>query len=112
MSSAKKRSTWLSQAAEVGAKRTCRTSYGSTWSCEWRRCPYDVDLEIGRHVGLDVIEEFAERAGAVALGALADDRAGGDIEGCEQRGRAVPVRVMGAPLGFTGPHRHERLGAK
>jgi hypothetical protein len=31
---------------------------------------HQVDVEIGRHVGLDVIQEIAELAGAVTLKAL------------------------------------------
>ena len=40
----------------------------------------DVNLEVGRHIALDLVEELAELAGAVAGHALADDGAGLHIE--------------------------------
>ena len=68
----------------------------------------DVDVEAGWHVGLDVIEEPADVRGAVAPVALSDDVARGDVKGCEQRGRAMALVVMGAPLDLAG---QQRLGA-
>ena len=54
-------------------------------------------VEIGRHGGFDLIEEAAELGGAVAAIAVADDPAGGNVEGGEQRGRAMAFVVMAAP---------------
>ena len=71
----------------------------------------DVDLEVGRHVGLDVIQELAELRAAVAPVALSDDLACGDVKGCEQRGGALALVVMGAPLDLAGPQRQQGLGA-
>ena len=43
--------------------------------------------------------------------ALADDAARGDVEGCEQRGRAVTLVVVCAALRHTRQHRQDRLCA-
>ena len=71
----------------------------------------DVELEIGRNVGLDVIQELPELSAAVAPVALSDDRPGGDVEGGEQRGRAIALVVMSASLDLAGPQRQQGLGA-
>ena len=47
----------------------------------------------------------------MALVATADDPAGGDVEGGEQRGGAVALVIMAAPLGLARSHRQQRLGA-
>ena len=72
---------------------------------------HQMDVEIGRHGLLDRAEEFAEFDRTVTLVAAADDVAGGDIQGREQRGRTVTLIVMTTPLNLTGPHRQQRLGA-
>ena len=56
-------------------------------------------------------QELAELPASVALVALPDDLSGGDVEGCEQRGRAVALVVMGAPLDPAGAQRQQGLGA-
>ena len=71
----------------------------------------EMDVEIGRHVALDGVEEAAELPGAMAGEALADDLADLHVERGEQRERAMPLVVVGAALGLAGPHRQERLGA-
>ena len=71
----------------------------------------DVDLEVGRHVGLDVIQELAELHAAVAPIALSDDLACGDVKGCEERGRAVALVIVSAPLDLPRAQRQQRLGA-
>ena len=58
-----------------------------------------------------VAQELAEFDRAVTLVAAADDLAGGDVQGGEQRGRAVPLVIMAAPLDLPWPHRQQRLGA-
>jgi len=70
-----------------------------------------VNVEVGRHITLDLVQEFAELARAVAGHALADDGAGFDIERREQRCRPVPLVVVRAPLDLPGPHRQQRLRA-
>ena len=71
----------------------------------------DMDVEIGRNVGLDMIQELPELRAAMAPVALSDDRPGGDIEGGEQRGRAIALVVMGAPLNLAWAQRQQGLGA-
>ena len=57
----------------------------------------NVDLEVGRHAGRDVIQELAELRAAVAPATLSDDLACGDVKGCEQRGGAArPGRAAAA----------------
>jgi hypothetical protein len=70
-----------------------------------------VDVEAGRDVGLDLVEELAELARAVLRVATADHRAGGDVEGGEERGGAMARVVMAALLHLAGPHRQQLLGA-
>ena len=72
---------------------------------------HDVDREVGRHAGVDGIEEAAELLRPVAWEAAPDHVAGGDIERGEQRGRTVALIVVRPPLGLAGPQRQERLGA-
>jgi hypothetical protein len=59
-----------------------------------------MDVEIGRHGLLDLGKEVAEFDCAVRLVAAADDPAGGNVQGGEQRGRAVLRIIMAAPLGL------------
>ena len=72
---------------------------------------HQMDVEIGRHGLLDLRQEFAEFDCAVALVAAADDPTGSDVQGGEQRGRAVALVVMAAPLDLPRPHRQQRLSA-
>ena len=55
----------------------------------------DMDIEVGRNVPLDLVEEFAEFPCAVARHAFPDDRSRLHIERSEQRRRAVGVRSRG-----------------
>ena len=101
----------------VGVKWTCQRGRLANQSrislVLWRAAVVhdEVDVEVGRHVALDRVEELAELLRAVAGHAFADDRSGLHVERGEQRGRAVPLVVVGAPLGLAGPHRQQRLGA-
>ena len=52
---------------------------------------HQMDVEIGRYGLLDLRQEVAEFDRAVTLVAVADDPAGGDVQGGEQRGRTVPL---------------------
>ena len=62
----------------------------------------DVDVEITRDVRLDEVEEFAELSGPMARETFADDLSRGDVEGREERGRAVALVVVAAPLRLPG----------
>ena len=70
-----------------------------------------MDLEVGRNVALDVIQELTELCAAMAPVALSDDLACGDVKGGEQRGSAIALLVMGAPLDLAGTQRQQGLGA-
>jgi hypothetical protein len=70
-----------------------------------------VDIEIGRHVCLDFVEELAELGGAVPGIAFTDDMAGGNIECCKQRGRPVALVIMGSFGDLPRPHGKHRLAA-
>ena len=66
---------------------------------------HQMNVEIGRHGLLDLREEVAEFDRTVTLIAAANDPAGGNVQGGEQRGRAMPRVIMAAPLGLPRPHR-------
>ena len=72
---------------------------------------HQVDVEIGRRGLLDRGQELAEFDRPMTLVAAADDSAGGDVQGGEQRSRAVALVVVAASLDLTRPHRQQRLGA-
>src|SRR5437764_4618841 len=65
--------------------------------------PDQMHVEIARHAGFDLVEELAELLCPMARIALADHRAGGNIQGGEQRRRSMPGIVVAAPLQLTGP---------
>ncbi len=69
----------------------------------------DVDVEVGRHLRVDLLEEVEELGRPVPLVAFADDEARGDIECRKQRGRAVADVAVGATLGHARHHRQNRL---
>ena len=69
-----------------------------------------MDVEVGRHGRIDGIEEAAELGGAMSSITAAEDVTGGDIEGGEQRRRAMPPVVVVAPLSLPERERQERLG--
>ena len=83
----------------------------AAWAVEDGVVEHDVDREVGRHAGVDGIEEAAELLRPMAWEAAPDHVAGGDIERGEQRGRAVAPIVVRAPLGLAGPQRQEWLRA-
>ena len=64
-----------------------------------------MDIQALGDISVDHLEEIEELPGPVALIALADDRVGGNIEGGEQRGGAVALIVVHAPLRDAGQHR-------
>src|ERR1700746_1511779 len=59
----------------------------------------DVNVEIGGDMLFDGVKEAAEFLRPVARHAFADDGSGLYVEGGKERGRPVPLIVMGAPLG-------------
>ena len=71
----------------------------------------DVDVQPLRDTPVDLLQEVEELPGPVASVALADDAARGDVEGCEERGRAVTLVVVCAALGHARQHRQDRLCA-
>ena len=72
---------------------------------------HQVDVEIGRHGLFDRGQELSKFDRTMALVAAADDLARGDVEGGEQRGRAVALVVVSTPLGLPRSHRQQRLRA-
>ena len=105
VSLAKKPSTALSQDAEVGVKwnvhRGCRRAILHLRMLVGGIVVDDgVDDFSGRDLLLDGVEEANELLVAMALHAAADDGAVEDVEGCEQRGGAVAVVVMGHRSGM------------
>src|SRR6266446_2062701 len=117
VSKAKKRSTWLIHDADVGVKCICQRSRLANQS----RISFglmargivhdDVNVEIGGHMLFDGVEEAAEFLRPVARHAFADDGSGLYVEGGKERGRPVPLIVMGVPFDLPGSHREQRLGA-
>lgn len=64
----------------------------------------DVDAGVVWRVGFHTVEKPDELAAPAAPEAAPDDTAGGDVEGGEQRRRAVALVVVGAPFGLAGAH--------
>ena len=68
----------------------------------------EMNVEIFGHIGIDVTQEREERLMPMAFFTLADDLAGGDVEGGEQGGRAwrtsswVMPSTYPRPMGSTG----------
>ena len=58
----------------------------------------DVDIETGRHLSLDQIEEPAKLDRAMTVMELADHATGLEVQRCEQRGSPVPFVVVCAPF--------------
>ena len=71
----------------------------------------EVDVEVRRHVGVDVFEEAQELLMAVARPALGQDPAGGDVQGSEEGGGAVADVAVRDALGVAEPEGQEGLGA-
>ena len=91
------------EAFDLATRRTSECN-GHASAGAWRTSGFRlagrvvVHVDIGGNVG--VVEELAEFLAAVAAEALADHLAGGDVEGREQRGRAVAL--VGSPLRLSG----------
>src|SRR5262249_29849246 len=70
-----------------------------------------VYVEVGWHIRFDLVEELAEFARSVAGEALADDAAGGNVEGGEERCRAMARVVVAPPSRLAEAHWQHRLTA-
>ena len=68
-----------------------------------------MDVEVVRKASVDLLQEVEELARPVALVALSDDEAGGDVEGGEQRRGAVANVVVSTSLRHARHHRQDRL---
>ena len=68
-----------------------------------------VDLEVSRDVGVDVLQEAEKLLVTMPLFALGEDLAGNDIERGKEGQGAVPDVVVGHPLDIAQPHRQNRL---
>jgi hypothetical protein len=71
----------------------------------------EMDVELGRHIGLDVTQEGEELLVAMAGFALGDDRAVKHVEGGEQSGGAMTLVVVGDALDVAEPHWKHGLSA-
>ena len=71
----------------------------------------EMDVERVGHAGLDVAQEGEELLMTVAWAALGQDLAGGDVQGGEQGGGAMPDIIVGHALDVAESHRQHRLGA-
>ena len=69
----------------------------------------DVHVEPPRHLRLNQIEKFAELRRPVSLMELRDHVAGLRIERRKQRGRAVPLVIVGPAFHLARQHRQQRL---
>src|SRR5207237_7253013 len=71
----------------------------------------EMDVELGRQIGLDVTQEGKKLLMAMARFALGNDRAIEHVEGGEQGGGAVALVVMGDAFDVAEPHGKHGLGA-
>src|SRR6516225_6155795 len=69
-----------------------------------------VHFPLGRHTGVNAIQELAKLDGPMTAMRLADHFAGLGVEGSKQRGGAVALVVVRAPFGLARSHRQERCG--
>src|SRR6516162_7294510 len=105
-SSANQRSTWFKpggagrREVQVIARVVGEPSFDGRRLVGGVIVEHQMDVEIGRHGLLDLREEVAEFDRAVTLVTAADDPAGDNVQGGEQRGRAVPCVIVAAPLGL------------
>jgi hypothetical protein len=61
-----------------------------------------VHVEVGGDRRVDGVEELLKRLAAMPPMTFADDGAGRDVQGREQRRRAMPTVVVGPALGTPG----------
>ena len=70
-----------------------------------------MNVEAGRHLGVDRVETLQELLTAMAPMQFADDPTGRHIERREQRGRPVAYVIMRAPLRLARPQPQDRRRA-
>ena len=70
----------------------------------------EVDVQVGRRLGLDGVQELAELHRSVASLAAADHLAGLGVQCGKQRHRAVAQIIVGAPFRLSGTHGQQRAG--
>ena len=66
---------------------------------------HEMNIQIVRNSGFDLIEKLAELGGAMASIALADDASDCDVEGGEQRCGAMALIIVAASRRLARPHR-------
>src|SRR3972149_6193956 len=71
----------------------------------------EMDVECSGNVGVDGVEELPEFDAAMPSVMLGDDLAGLDVQGGEERGRAVADVVVGTTLDLAGAQGQDRLRA-
>ena len=71
----------------------------------------EVDVEVRRHVGVDVFEEAQELLVAMARPSPGEDPAGGDVQDGEEGGGAVADAAVHHALDMAEPEGQEGLGA-
>ena len=71
----------------------------------------EMDVELVRHIVLDVAQEGEELLMTMTGFALGDDRAVEHVEGSEQSGGAVALVVVGDAFDITKPQGKHGLGA-
>src|SRR5258708_35911750 len=101
---------WLASGARASAP-LC-PPVADQWRLVGRVIVHDeMNVQIVRDGGFDLIEKLAELCGAMASIALADDPAGCDVEGRKERCGAMPRVIVAASSRLTGPHRKHGLAA-
>src|SRR5579859_1928705 len=70
-----------------------------------------VDLKVLWNLGIDAVQELAKLRRAVSAMQFPNDLAAGHVQCSEQRGGAVTLVVVRAPLGLARTQRQNRLGA-
>src|SRR5258708_33768349 len=95
---------WLASGARASAP-LCQP-VADQWRLVGRVIVHDeMNVQIVWNGGFDLIEKLAELLGAMASIALADDPAGCDVEGGEQRRGAMAWGVRGWSGRLDGPRR-------
>ena len=72
---------------------------------------HEVDLELGRDLSVEGLQELLELDRAMPAVQLTDDLAGREIKRRVETARAMPLVVVGRALGNARAHRQDRLCA-
>src|SRR5262245_50346070 len=70
---------------------------------------HEVQVDIGRHGGIDALQEAQELLVAMARPALREDLSVGDVECREEGRRAVPFIIVRDAVDVAQPHRQYRF---